>query len=131
VLDFGCGSGVLSVAACKLGAAFVEGVDIDLQAVTASRQNAARNNVEHRFQAGQTISENSGPFDIVIANILAGTLIEHATLIRSMVKAGGVVALSGVLSGQVNDVLNAYQETFEFETPAFKDNWARLTGMRL
>jgi ribosomal protein L11 methyltransferase len=131
VLDFGCGSGVLSVAACKLGAMYVEGVDIDLQAVTASRQNAARNNVENRFQAGQTISDNSGPFDIVVANILAGTLIEHASSISNKVKAAGVLTLSGVLSEQVNDVQNAYRESFEFEPPAIKDNWARLTGTRL
>jgi len=131
VLDYGCGSGVLSLAACKLGAASVEGIDIDLQAVTASRQNAERNGVEDRFRARQAISVNSAPFDIVIANILAGTLIDHAPLICNSVKAGGMLALSGVLAEQTDDVLRAYRASFEFEPPALKDNWVRLTGKRL
>ncbi len=130
VFDFGCGSGVLGVAACKLGALFVEGTDIDLQAVTASRQNAVRNNVDDRFRAAQTISDNSGPFDIVIANILAGTLIEHASFIADRVKTGGALALSGVLTLQADDVMKAYREWFDFEPPATKDNWARLTGTK-
>jgi ribosomal protein L11 methyltransferase len=131
VLDFGCGSGVLGIAACKLGAAFVEGIDIDLQAVTASRQNAQRNNVEDRFRARQTISDNLGLFDIVIANILAGTLIEHASFICDNVKTGGMLALSGVLSRQADDVLDAYRDWFKFDAPATQDNWTRLTGTRL
>lgn len=131
VLDFGCGSGVLSVAACKLGAAFVEGIDIDLQAVTASRQNAERNGVENRFRSDTALSDESGQFDIVIANILAGTLIEHAPFICSTVKPGGLLALSGVLSEQVDAVRNAYRECIDFDTAAIKDNWTRLTGTRL
>jgi len=130
VFDFGCGSGVLGVAACKLGALFVEGTDIDLQAVTASRQNALRNQVEDRLTATQTIPDDSGPFDIVIANILAGTLIENASFIADKVKMGGALALSGVLSEQAGEVMTAYQEWFDFEPPAIKDNWARLTGKR-
>jgi ribosomal protein L11 methyltransferase len=130
VFDFGCGSGVLGIAACKLGAAFVDASDIDLQAVTASRQNAERNQVADRLRARQTIPDDAGPFDIVIANILAGTLIEFASFIGSKVRPGGVLALSGVLSEQANDVMAAYQEWFEFEPPATKDNWARLTGTR-
>ncbi len=131
VLDFGCGSGVLSVAACKLGAAFVEGIDIDLQAVAASRQNAERNQVGDQFRAQQAISNDLGQFDIVVANILAGTLIERASFICNAVRSGGRLALSGVLSEQVNDVRNAYREWVEFDPPAIKDNWTRITGMRL
>lgn len=131
VLDFGCGSGILSVAACKLGAASVEGIDIDLQAVTASRQNAERNHVEDRFQAATMISNNAAKFDIVIANILAGTLIDQASSIVRTVKPGGMLALSGVLAEQVEAVQNAYQEWFTFDTTAIKDNWARLTGTKL
>ena len=130
VLDFGCGSGVLSVAACKLGAILVEGIDVDLQAVTASRQNAKRNAVEDRFRAGTEISDDAAPFDIVIANILAGTLIEYSSVINDSVKTGGKLTLSGVLSEQVDDVQNAYEEWFEFEPPAIKENWARLTGTK-
>jgi ribosomal protein L11 methyltransferase len=130
LLDFGCGSGVLGVAACKLGAILVEGIDVDLQAVTASRQNAERNEVEDRFRAGTTISDGAGPFDIVIANILAGTLIDYSRLINDNVKTGGILALSGVLSEQVDEVRNAYEEWFEFDPPAIKENWARLTGTK-
>ena len=131
VLDFGCGSGVLSVAACKLGAILVEGIDIDLQAVTASRQNAERNNVTSQFNAGTTISDEARQFDVVIANILAGTLIEYAAFIRDKVKAGGKLALSGVLSEQVDAVRDAYDKWFKFEPPAVQDNWARLTGTKI
>lgn len=130
VLDFGCGSGVLSVAACKLGAILVEGIDVDLQAVTASRQNAERNEVEDRFRAGTEISGGLAPFDIVIANILAGTLIEYRNVINGNVKTGGKLTLSGVLSEQVDEVQNAYEEWFDFEPPAIKENWARLTGTK-
>lgn len=131
VLDFGCGSGILSVAACKLGAASVEGIDIDLQAVTASRQNAERNHVEDRFRAATMISNNAAKFDIVVANILAGTLIDQASSIVRTVKPGGMLALSGVLAEQVEAVQDAYQEWFTFDTTAIKDNWARLTGTKL
>lgn len=131
VLDFGCGSGILSVAACKLGAASVEGIDIDLQAVTASRQNAERNHVEDRFRARKMISNKATKFDIVIANILAGTLIDHASSIVRTVKPGGMLALSGVLSEQVEAVQYAYEEWIDFEPTAIKDNWARLTGTKL
>lgn len=130
VLDFGCGSGVLSIAACKLGAIFVEGIDIDLQAVTASRQNAERNDVGDRFRAGTTMQDDRTPFDIVIANILAGTLIEYSDIIGDAVKPGGILALSGVLSDQVNAVQQAFEEWFDFEPPAINDNWARLTGTK-
>ena len=130
VLDFGCGSGVLSVAACKLGAIFVEGIDIDLQAVTASRQNALHNDVGDRFRAGTARQDDQSPFDIVIANILAGTLIDYSETLRDAVKSGGKLALSGVLSEQVNAVRDAFHEWFDFEPPAIKDNWARLTGTK-
>jgi ribosomal protein L11 methyltransferase len=131
VFDFGCGSGVLSVAACKLGAILVEGVDIDLQAVTASRQNAERNHVGDRFRAGSVISDRAKTFDIVIANILAGTLTEHVAFISGAVKTGGQLALSGILTEQVDAVRETYNAWFEFEPPATKDNWARLTGTKL
>jgi ribosomal protein L11 methyltransferase len=130
VLDFGCGSGVLSVAACKLGAIFVEGIDIDLQAVTASRQNAQRNDVGDCFRAGTTRQNDKATFDIVIANILAGTLIEYNAILRDAVKTGGKLALSGVLSEQVEAVQQAFDEWFDFEPPAIKNNWARLTGTK-
>ncbi|MGI9204834.1 MAG: 50S ribosomal protein L11 methyltransferase [Woeseiaceae bacterium] len=130
VLDFGCGSGILAIAACKLGAASAEGVDIDLQAVTASLQNAARNNVADRFSAGTALADESAQFDVVIANILAGTLIENATPISHWVKRGGQLALSGILHEQVDAVLQAYRGNIDFEPAAVQDNWACLMGTR-
>lgn len=130
VLDFGCGSGILGVAACKLGAARVQGIDIDLQAVTASRQNAERNHVEDCFRASTTMSSAANSFDIVIANILAGTLIEHVSFIVNAVRPGGRLALSGVLYEQVAQVQDNYQEWFDFNAPVIKDNWACLTGTK-
>jgi ribosomal protein L11 methyltransferase len=130
VLDFGCGSGILAIAACKLGATSAEGVDIDLQAVTASLQNAARNKVADRFTAGTSLADDTAQFDVVVANILAGTLIEHATQICDWVRPGGQLALSGILHEQVDAVLSAYQARVDFGLTAIQDNWACLTGTR-
>lgn len=130
VLDFGCGSGILGIAACKLGAASVEGVDIDLQAVTASRQNAARNQVADRFRAGTSLEDETVQFDLVVANILAGTLIENSDQICEWVKPGGQLALSGILREQVDAVLSAYQDRIDFAPPAVQEDWACLTGTR-
>lgn len=130
VFDFGCGSGVLSVAACKLGAASVEGVDIDMQAVTASRQNAERNHVGDRFTASQTFAHRDKTFDIVIANILAGTLVEHAEFLTAIVRQGGSIALSGILADQVPEVQTAFRDAFELEHPSLIENWALLSGKR-
>jgi ribosomal protein L11 methyltransferase len=130
VLDFGCGSGILSVAALKLGAAFVTAVDIDLQAITATRQNAARNDVSDALLAGTTIDEDAPQFDIVVANILAGTLSEYAEFICMRLKPGGLLALSGILSEQVEDVANDYRHQIDFAPAVVQDNWARLAGTK-
>lgn len=130
VLDFGCGSGILSVAALKLGAAFVTAVDIDLQAITATRQNAARNDVSDALLAGTTIDEDAPQFDIVVANILAGTLSEYAEFICMRLKPGGLLALSGILSEQVEDVANDYRQQIDFAPALVQDNWARLAGTK-
>ncbi len=130
VLDFGCGSGILSVAACKLGAKFVEGIDIDSQAVTASRQNALRNSVAEQFVAGTTKTDSSIKFDVIVANILAGTLKDNAELICTWLKPGGLLALSGILEPQVDDVQFAFSEHVQFQTAATQDNWACLSGVK-
>jgi len=130
VLDFGCGSGILSLAALKLGAAFVNAVDIDLQAITATRQNAARNGVSDALLAETTIDEDAPQFDIVVANILAGTLNEYAEFICRRLKPGGLLALSGILSQQVEDVANAYRKQVTFQPAVMQDNWARLAGTK-
>lgn len=130
VLDFGCGSGILGVAALLLGARRVHAVDIDLQAVTATRQNAARNGVADRIQAATQLDESAQPFDVLVANILAGTLIDNAATICRMLRPGGLLALSGILAGQVDDVMSAFDGSIEFDDAIIMDGWARLSGAR-
>lgn len=128
VCDFGCGSGILGIAALKLGAASVEAVDVDLQAVTATRQNAATNGVEAQLRVANAASVPRRPFDIVVANILANTLIENAEAICSMLKPGGQLAMSGILSSQVDEVMGAFRGSIDFSSPLTRDGWARLSG---
>lgn len=130
VFDFGCGSGILAVSALKLGAAFAEAIDIDLQAVSATRQNAARNRVGARLCAGLAPASKSRQFDVVIANILAGTLIEHAALICDATRPGGDIALSGILEGQVDEVCDAFRERMEFSPVLTDAGWALISGKR-
>jgi len=131
VLDFGCGSGILSVAACKLGAKFVEGIDIDSQAVTASQRNALRNSVDGRFIASTSRTDESVQYDVVVANILAGTLVENAASICTWLKPGGLIALSGILETQVDYVQTAFNHVIDFAPPMIQDNWACLSGVRI
>jgi len=128
VLDVGCGSGILSIAALKLGAASADGIDIDQQAITASRQNAADNNVGERLRLSTDPDDFSGEYDIVIANILAGTLIELAADLKSRTMHGGLLVLSGILSEQVEEVSNAFVDWFTLDPPALRNNWARISG---
>ena len=131
LLDFGCGSGILAIAGLKLGAKSVTAVDIDLQAITATRQNALRNNaVEDRLVTTVQIDQLDHQFDFVVANILAGTLIDHAEFVCDRLKPGGGLALSGILAEQVEDVSAAYRHCVEFAAPDYRDNWARLSGTR-
>lgn len=130
VLDFGCGSGILGIAALRLGAANVLATDIDLQAISATRQNAARNSVEAALRATTDPVPESAEFDIVVANILAGTLIDNVEPVRDAVKPGGKIALSGILAGQVDEVISAYRPFFDLDAPTYLEEWALLTGRR-
>ena len=134
VLDYGCGSGILAIAALKLGAASATGMDIDPQAVIASRQNASDNDVADRLTLTDTDDGIDGEFDVVIANILAGPLVQFADSITSRLARGGMLALSGVLCEQARDVRAAYAPWIEFDEPAFQEQddqtWSRLTGKR-
>jgi ribosomal protein L11 methyltransferase len=130
MLDLGCGSGILAIAALKLGMASVDAIDIDLQAITATRQNAKRNSVSDGIRTGTTVHEISAPFDVIIANILAGTLIDMAADICKWLKPGGQLVLSGILSQQAENVASAYRNDIDFESPAFLEEWTRLSGMR-
>ena len=132
VLDYGCGSGVLAIAALKLGAATALGMDIDPQATLATRQNAAANGVE--VEVCDSAHAISGEFDVVVANILAGPLVEFADSITSRLGNHGMLALSGVLCEQADTVMAAYAPWIEFDEPVFREQdgqtWSRLTGSR-
>ena len=128
VLDYGCGSGILGIAAARLGAGDVLGIDIDEKAVEAARDNAERNHVSLRLQhSGQPLGEQ---FDIVVANILTNPLKVLAPLLAARVAPGGRIALSGVLAEQADDVIAAYAPFIPLEVGATHEGWARLQGHR-
>ncbi len=128
VLDYGCGSGILALAAAKLGAADVLGVDIDERAIEAAADNAARNGVALRLtHSKQALTET---FDIVVANILTNPLCVLAPLLSARVAAGGRIALSGVLAGQAEQVAAAYAPHIALTVGAARDGWVRLEGRR-
>ena len=129
VLDYGCGSGILAIAAAKLGAARVRGVDIDEQAVLSSRYNAQRNCVVAEFfNADEAPPE---PADVVLANILSNPLKVLAPLLTTLTLPGGRLVLSGILPPQAADVAEAYRAWFDIEPPVIDDGWVRLSGTRL
>lgn len=128
VIDYGCGSGILAIAAAKLGAARVTGVDIDPQALTASRGNAAQNRVSATFIGADEVLPE--PADVVVANILSSPLRVLAPLLADLTLPGGTVVLSGILAPQAQDVLAAYARWFDMEPPGQLDGWIRLTGKR-
>lgn len=131
VIDFGCGSGILAIAALKLGAAKAIGIDIDPQAIQASRDNAQRNGVSERLSLYLPHEQPDNPgADVVVANILAGPLRELAPLISVLPVAGGHLGLSGVLASQASSVCEAYEEQFALDPVAEKEEWCRITGVR-
>lgn len=131
VIDFGCGSGILAIAALKLGAKHVVGIDIDPQAIQASRDNAQRNGVSERLSLylPKDQPENLSA-DVVVANILAGPLRELAPLISVLPVAGGHLGLSGILASQAQSVADAYRDKFELDAVAEKEEWCRITGVK-
>lgn len=128
VVDYGCGSGILAIAAARLGAAEVVAVDIDDQAIRATRENAARNDVADVVATPPMSAIEGGPFDIVLANILAKPLIELASTLTELAAPGAPIVLAGLLTRQIDDVTAAYTPAFEFESPTVEDDWARLVG---
>ena len=134
LLDYGCGSGILAIAALRLGAASATAMDIDPQAVIATRQNAADNDVAQNLLVCGSPGQIAGKFDVVVANILAGPLVQFADSITSTLASRGMLALSGVLCEQADEVTAAYDPWIEFEKPAFREQdgqtWSRLTGLR-
>ncbi|MFD2175970.1 50S ribosomal protein L11 methyltransferase [Veronia pacifica] len=131
VIDFGCGSGILSLAALKLGADKVIGIDIDPQALQASKDNAERNNVADRLELflPQDQPENIQG-DIVVANILAGPLRELAPVIKSLIAPQGRLAMSGVLDTQAESVADCYRDTMTVDQITEREEWCRITAHR-
>jgi len=130
VVDFGCGSGILSLAALKLGASKVIGIDIDPQALQASLANAKRNNVEDRLELYLPADQPTLKADVVVANILAGPLRELAPTIIDFVAEQGVLALSGVLEDQAQTLQDIYGQWCKMDPVQIKEEWVRLSGTR-
>ena len=128
VLDYGCGSGILSIAAVKLGAQRVVGTDIDPQALAASIENARVNAVAASFVAPDRLGDET--FDIVVANILTSALLALAPLLASRVRAGGRIALCGILAPQADAVIETYRRWFDISTWQSVEGWALLEGVR-
>jgi ribosomal protein L11 methyltransferase len=130
VVDFGCGSGILAIAAAKLGAGSVVAMDIDPQALIATRENAERNGVAACIDVTGDPSLAAGSADLVLANILAGPLVELAPRFAQVVRPGGRLALSGLLLEQADTVTSAYRPWFDIGTAANREGWALLAGRR-
>ncbi|WP_064746088.1 50S ribosomal protein L11 methyltransferase [Lysobacter firmicutimachus] len=130
VLDFGCGSGILALAALKLGAAHAVGVDNDPQAILATRDNAERNQVDQRIEVHLPQDEPAQRYPVVVANILASALVALADTLAARVEPGGRIALSGILAGQEDEVLARYAQDFEQLRADRLEDWMRVTGVR-
>ncbi|OCG01202.1 50S ribosomal protein L11 methyltransferase [Gilliamella sp. wkB112] len=131
VIDYGCGSGILAIAALKLGAKQVIGIDIDPQAIQASRDNAERNNVSEKLSLylAKDLPDNLQA-DVVVANILAGPLKELEPQISKLVKSNGQLGLSGILATQAPAVSSAYQPHFVLDPVVEQQEWCRITGKK-
>jgi ribosomal protein L11 methyltransferase len=130
LVDYGCGSGILAIAAAKLGAVPVLAMDIDPQALIATSENAERNGVAGRIAVTGDPQLAAGNTDVLLANILAGPLVELAPRFARAVRPGGRVALSGLLLEQADTVTSAYRPWFDIATAATRDGWALLAGRR-
>ncbi len=131
VLDFGCGSGILAIAALLLGAKQAVGTDIDPQALEASRDNAGRNGIDPAlFPLYLPEHLPHVQAEVVVANILAGPLVQLAPQITALVERNGRLALSGILAEQAEEVRTAYADAFELDPTAEKDGWVRISGRR-
>ncbi len=131
IIDYGCGSGVLAVAALKLGANSVLGIDYDPQAIIASRENAQRNDIaKERLKVVLPSDATKFKADGIVANILAETLKELAEELAEQVKLSGWIALSGILQPQAESLIALYSQWFNMNEPVIKGDWVLLSGLR-
>ncbi len=130
-IDYGCGSGVLAIAAAKLGARDVSAVDIDPQAIEATQANAEKNHVGNKIKCYLPQTFKAKAADLLLANILANTLVDLAESFNARLKPGGQIVVSGILNDQAHDVLVEYKKWFEMEEPETLDGWVLLSGKKL
>jgi len=130
VLDYGCGSGILALASLQLGAAGAAALDIDPQALKATRENAVKNGLAGRIEILEPAADLAGPFDVVLANILAGPLVELAPKFASVTRPGGAIVLAGMLDSQASEVAQAYRAWFDIGPAARREGWSLLAGRR-
>ncbi len=131
VVDYGCGSGILAIAALKLGAKRAFAVDIDALCLIAARENAGRNDIGGELWTGPPDHLPAGLHaDILLANILAGPLTRLAPVFAGLLKTGGHMVLSGLVADQVGGCLAAYEPSFNMDPPHLEGEWAMLTGRR-
>ncbi|HSN71982.1 MAG TPA: 50S ribosomal protein L11 methyltransferase [Steroidobacteraceae bacterium] len=130
VLDYGSGSGILGIAALRLGAADVLAIDIDPQAREATRCNAQRNAVADRLEVADANAPLAAKRDIVLANILAGPLVDLARRLAGALRPEGHIVLSGILESQAATVIEAYRAWFDLDPLELRDGWARISGRR-
>src|SRR5690554_4107607 len=131
VIDYGCGSGILAIAAALLGADKVVAIDNDPQAITACNENRALNGVSAERLVTYLPGTAHPPADIVIANILAGPLEELTPVLTKLTRPGGKLILSGVLSDQTTSLIESYRPWFDLAEPTVRDEWVRIEGTRL
>jgi len=130
LMDFGCGSGILAIAALKLGAQRAIAIDHDPQALQATRDNATRNGVLQQLQIQSSDESVTGPVDLLLANILASTLIRLHPQLAGYLKPGGRLILSGILSEQAQQVSDAFEPDFKMQPPRILEEWVLLEGRR-
>jgi ribosomal protein L11 methyltransferase len=128
ILDYGCGSGILAIAAARLGAAHVAGVDIDPQAVDAAKANAERNGVTALF--ADSAAPVAGEYDVVVANILSNPLRVLAPAICAHVRSGGRLALSGILREQADEIIAIYAQWMPLQVADVREDWVCLAGTK-
>jgi ribosomal protein L11 methyltransferase len=131
IIDYGCGSGILGIAGLLLGADTMIGVDNDPQALTATQENALRNNVDaSRYHVFLPEAFGNQTAEVVVANILAGPLVELAPKIAGCLKPGGKLAMAGLFPRHMDEIMLAYSPWIQFQPHAEKDGWVRLNGVR-